>query len=197
MMSDSNSEPVDEGDKLEISGEDGVYVVTWVSSLSIKAEPAGDTFGLSNREKWDPAELETDIQNGEVTVLNDNEPVTPAGREISEHVDIERLMDRLEGRDGGLRPSKPDTESDGGLIQFVWRKARFHGGYDMDMPVMANAWLQDYLDANGLDASVTGVMDDAGKEITTELEKAVDAVLVGFDENPAMAARRWNKAGAF
>lgn len=196
-MSETESEHVDEGDKLEIDGEDGVYVVTWVSSLSIKAEPAGNTFGMSERVKWDPAELETAIQNGEVLVLNEDAPVTDAGREISEHVDISRLMGRLTGRDGGLRSSKPDTDSDDGLVQYVWRRARFQSGHDMTMPVMANAWLQDYLDANGIDASVTGVMDDAGKEVTSELEKAVDAILVGFDENPATAVRRYKKAGAF
>lgn len=196
-MTKNNGHGVDEGDKLEIEGEDGVYVVTWSSSLSVKAEPAGDTFGLSERVKWSGDELETDIQNGDVTVLNDDEPVTDAGRAIHDHVDMDELMDRLEGRGGGLRSSKPDTDADNGLIKYVWRRARFHSGHDTSMPVMANTHLQNYLDANGLDASVTGVMDDAGKEITTELEKAVDAVIVGFDENPAMAANRWKKAGAF
>jgi hypothetical protein len=183
---------VDEGDKIEIEGEDKVHVITSIV-VSVKAEPADNGIGFSDRIKFGKEELEQKIESGEVKVLSETDPVTDAGREIGEHVDIEQLIDDLEGRNG-LRTSKPDAD---GLTQYVWRMARFHGGYDDSMPVMIHGALQDYLDENGIDASVTGVMDDAGKEVRSELEKAVDAVLVGYSENPAMAAQRWEKAGAF
>jgi hypothetical protein len=123
---------------------------------------------------------------------SDSDLETAGGKAIREHIDIDELMDELEGR-SGFRKTKPDAS---GLIQYVWRMARFHGGYDTCMPVTASFWLQDYLDAEGIDASVSGVMDDAGKEITSELDKVAEAILIGFEENPDRAAQRWQKAGA-
>jgi hypothetical protein len=123
---------------------------------------------------------------------SDSDLETAGGKTIREHIDIDELMDELKGR-SGFRKSKPDAN---GLIQYIWRTARFHGGYDTCMPVTASFWLQDYLDAEGIDASVSGVMDDAGKEITGELDEVAEAILVGFEENPDRAAQRWQKAGA-
>jgi len=183
---------VDEGDKLDIEGEDGVYVIDWIG-ITVTAKPAGSTLCFDGEIEFEKDELAEKIDAGEVTVLNEDAPVTPAGQEIRKHIDIEALADALEGR-SGLRVSKPDAD---GLTQFVWRMARFHGGYDTCMPVTAHSWLQQYLDNHDLDASVSGVKDDAGDEVLDQLEKAVDAVLVAFDENPARGAKRWEKAGAF
>lgn len=116
--------------------------------------------------------------------------------EIADHVVVSRLVDRLEGRDGGLRSSKPDTDADTGLTQYVWRMARFHGGYDTRMPVTASWWLQEYLDETDVDASVSGIMDDAGKDVTEYLEDVTETVLVRLGENPNRGATRWAQTGA-
>lgn len=194
-MNQNNAVPVDEGDKIEIDGETGVYVVSWVSSLSVKAKEAGaDAF--ADKARWDPDELAQLIDDGDVRVLNDDEPTTAAGREIREHVDVEQLADRLEGRGGGLRSSKPRTDADDGLTTYCWRMARFHGGHDTSMPVMCAGELQTYVDRElEADASVSGIVDDAGSEVTDQLELAVDAVLVALDEDPSAGVRRWEQTG--
>jgi len=95
--------------------------------------------------------------------------------------------------DNGLRASKPD---DNGLIQYIWRMARFHSGADTHMPVTAYWWLQDYLDDNFIDASVSGIHDDAGKEIMDEIDSVVTKVLrEEFGKSDLEAAKRWNEAG--
>lgn len=115
---------------------------------------------------------------------------------LTPHIDMEELVDRLSGRDGGLRSSKPDTDRDNGLIQYVWRTARFHGGHDTSLPVTAGWWLQEYLDDHGIEVSVSGVLDDEGKRITTELEEVAEEVLIELGENPDRGAARWAKTGA-
>lgn len=117
--------------------------------------------------------------------------------ELQTHVDLDHIVDRLEGRNGGLRPSKPTAQGDTQLLQFIWRMARFHAGYDPSRPVMAHSWLQVYLDDHEIDASVSGILDEDGKAITSYLEDVVDEVLDAFDEDPAAGARRWKKAGLF
>ena len=49
--------------------------------------------------------------------------------------DFKLIMDQIKGRKG-LRTSRPDREL-GGRPYYVWRMARFHGGIDVTMPVMA------------------------------------------------------------
>lgn len=95
--------------------------------------------------------------------------------------------------DRGLRKSKPD---DNGLVQYIWRMARFHSGADMHMPVTAFWWLQSWLDENGYDASVSGIHDDAGKQVMNELDAITTKVLrEEFGESDLEAAKRWSKAG--
>lgn len=110
-------------------------------------------------------------------------------------IDIDELTKALTGRDGGLRPSKPTTHD--GLTQFVWRMARFHGGFDMCMPVMAHFWLQDYLDENGFDIKVTGVTTEDGKALTDGLDEVTTEVLARFGLSDKKAALRWQRAGLF
>jgi hypothetical protein len=110
-------------------------------------------------------------------------------------VSVSHLTDRLEGRNGGLRTSKPTTDRDDGLTQYIWRMARFHSGADPSMPVTASWWLQDYVDDLGIDASVSGVMDDRGEEITDELDKVTVEILEKLGLDPTAGARRWQKAG--
>lgn len=95
--------------------------------------------------------------------------------------------------DRGLRKSKPDAS---GLVQYIWRMARFHSGEDTHMPVTAYWWLQDWLDSNGFDASVSGIHDDAGKQVMDELDQVVRKVLTeDFGKSDLEAAKRWSKAG--
>lgn len=114
---------------------------------------------------------------------------------LAASIDREELIDNLTGRDGGLRPSKPRAYD--GLTQYVWRMARFHGGWNTSMPITCTWWLQDYLDENDYDAKVTGMLDEDGKAVLDVLEAVTDAVLLEFGENPARAAQVWQKAGAF
>lgn len=119
-----------------------------------------------------------------------------ATEDLIELVDPDHLADRLEGRGGGLRSSKPATDSDTGLTRYVWRMARFHAGHDTTMPVTASWDLQDFLDEHGIDAQVTGVVDDAGTEITSEIEDVVDEVLDELGESSTRGAERWQQTGA-
>lgn len=114
--------------------------------------------------------------------------------DLLDNIDIDNLADDLTGRGDGLRASKPTTVD--GLTQYVWRMARFHAGYDTSMPVTCAWWLQDYLDENGIDAKVSGVTDDAGTELTSELEEVTEAVLITLGESPGVAADVWHRAGA-
>lgn len=113
---------------------------------------------------------------------------------VIEPIDREELIDELTGRGGGLRSSKPSAD---GLTQYIWRMCRFHAGYDPSMPVTAAWWLQDYLDDHEIDASVSGIVDDAGKQITSALEVFVDALLVDLGERNGDTAQRWQEVGAF
>jgi hypothetical protein len=63
----------------------------------------------------------------------------PTVETVLNTVDFDALVDELEGR-SGFRVSKPDAN---GLTQYVWRHARFHGGYDTSIPVTASWWLQE------------------------------------------------------
>jgi hypothetical protein len=116
---------------------------------------------------------------------------------LLDQIDTDHLADRLEGRNGGLRKSKPATDADTGLTQYIWRMCRFHAGADTSMPVTAAWWLQEYLDETGIDASVSGILDEEGKEITDALDGVVDEVLAELGYDSDAAAKRWKKAGAF
>lgn len=111
---------------------------------------------------------------------------------VMDHVDIPHLVDRLEGRDGGLRPSKPTASGDDGLTQYVWRMARFHSGDDPKMPVTASWWLSSWVSDHGIDASVSGVLDDDGKAVNDALGDVVTVILLlGFKRDPTGGAKRW------
>lgn len=116
---------------------------------------------------------------------------------VLDTIELDELTERLTGRGDGLRSSKPDTDADNGLIQYVWRMARFHAGYDTSMPVTAAWWLQEYVDELGVSASVSGVTDDAGTELTAELETVTERVLSELGEDASRGASRWAKTGAF
>jgi hypothetical protein len=123
--------------------------------------------------------------------------LSPETREVLEldRVSVEHLQDRLEGRDGGLRTSKPRAKADTGLEQYVWRMARFHSGADPRMPVTAGFDLDNFLENQGIDASVSGIRDETGKEIEALLGRVVPQVIVAnLGGNPAGGFERWEKA---
>lgn len=188
--------PVDEGDKLDIADEEDVYVVEKISPFSVVAKPAGVKRPmLRDKRDWDRDEFPEVVESGEVRIVSENELVTDEAKEVMDKIDIEHLTERCRGRNGGLRSSKPTAQGDSGLEQYVWRMARFHGGYDTNMPVMARSWLQAWLDEEGIDANVGHGDCQAGDEVTTVIEKAVDAVLVALNENPARGVQRWESTG--
>lgn len=95
--------------------------------------------------------------------------------------------------DRGVRSSKPKDEN--GLVQYVWRMVRFYTGKDMHMPMTAQFWIQDWVDAQGIDASVSGVYDEKGKEILNEVEDLVDEVIDVFGLDGTRASRKWKEVG--
>jgi hypothetical protein len=122
-----------------------------------------------------------------MTFVDDIMKEVPSDEEIAEQLAPYGDTDR------GLRKSKPDAS---GLVQYLWRMCRFHSGADTHMPVTAYWWLQDWLDSNGFDASVSGIHDDAGKQVMDELSVTVRNVLRDhFGKSDLKAAQRWHEAG--
>lgn len=113
-------------------------------------------------------------------------------KRIREEIDIDFLVNRLKGQDGGLRVSKPDTDEDNGLVQYIWRNARFHSGADTKIPVTSHMWLQDWLDEQGYDFSVTGIIEEQDKEVLRVLDSVTEEVLEELGEDTHGAARDWS-----
>lgn len=122
------------------------------------------------------------------------EDLTRPAQKVVDELDMEHLKDRLTGRDGGLRPSKPSASGDTGLEQYVWRMARFHSGDDPKLPVTATWWLQDWLDDQNIEAEVSGIMDKPGKQITALLGAAAQAIVASFGRNPTGGVEIWQDA---
>jgi len=95
--------------------------------------------------------------------------------------------------DNGLRASKPSDEP--GLICFVWRMCRFNCGADTHMPMTCYFDLSRYLEDRGIEASVSGIIDEDGEKVLDNLQDLVDVVLDIYGLDSTAAARRWNKAG--
>jgi len=95
--------------------------------------------------------------------------------------------------DNGLRASKPSDES--GIVCFVWRMCRFHCGADTHMPMTCYFDLSRYLEDRGVEASVSGIIDEEGEEILDSLQDLVDEILDIYELDSTAAARCWNKAG--
>lgn len=128
--------------------------------------------------------------------VESTDDLTPEARAVIEHerVDLDHLEDRLTGRDGGLRTSKPTAKNDTGLEQYVWRMARFHGGADPSIPVTARWWLDEWLDEEGIDADVSGITNEAGEQIDDLLDVISRLVLLRFGYDPDAGVKRWQKA---
>lgn len=118
--------------------------------------------------------------------------------ESHERFDINHLHDRLTGRGGGLRTSKPKAQNDSGLEQYVWRMARFHSGADASIPVTSTYWLQDWIDEElESDVSVIGILDNDAKELLRRIDSIVDEILQSkFNLDSTKGANSW-KGRAF
>jgi hypothetical protein len=100
------------------------------------------------------------------------------------------LVEKLRGRKGGLRPSKPKND---GLLQYIWRMARFHSGDDPSMPMTADWDLSDWLESRGFE-KVHAIRTDRDRELLKHLDALSTVVLVGLGRDPFAGARRWGKA---
>lgn len=122
--------------------------------------------------------------------------LTAEAREVLEHdrTDLDHLVERLTGRDGGLRTSKPTAQNDSGLEQYVWRLAAFHSSQNPSIPVTASWWLSGWLDEEGIDAEVSGITDEAGEEITALLDVISRIVLTRLGYDPDAGIKRWEQA---
>lgn len=124
--------------------------------------------------------------------------LTPAdvSRLIDCGPDFNTILAACKGRNG-LRTGKPKGN---GLFAYVWRMARFHGGADVTMPMMASFDLQNYVDSIlGIQSvCVCGTINDAAREYLNHLDKVAEQVVVACGGNPHAAAMRWGRAlGAF
>lgn len=105
-------------------------------------------------------------------------------------IDKQRVLDEITTNKGTLYKSKPNAD---GLCQYVWRMCEFHSGRNTCMPVMASYWLQAYLDQKGIQASVSGVLDDQGHAILEEINGVVNWCLGELDLSQSGAAKEWRK----
>lgn len=138
--------------------------------------------------------------------VDDPQDLEPVARDVLEHVDLDHLTDRLTGRDGGLRPSKPTAQNDTGAEQYVWRMARFHSGADPRMPVMAEFDLRDWLESGAVDASdimrKSAVGDGESvdtrsrgyKQVVAIMDVLARACVARLGANPGAGLARWEKA---
>lgn len=119
----------------------------------------------------------------------------PAVDAVWEEMDVRHLISRMEGRSTALRKSKPDTDADSGLTQWVWRMCRFHSGADPKMPVTADFWLDSWLGDEGIEAKVMGVKTDVeaenGEALKDALNDLVTLILLAKGKDPAGGAKRW------
>lgn len=102
---------------------------------------------------------------------------------------LPEIIEACRGRNGGLRPSKPRKAN--GLIQFIWRIARFNSGHDPCMPVMAYFDLAVWAKDHAPGAEVSGIINDEGRQLIDAAEALADKVLEAFDLDKFGAARRW------
>lgn len=116
--------------------------------------------------------------------------------------DVSRLIDNGPSFDAilaackgrkGLRTSKPRGD---GLTAYVWRMARFHGGADMTMPVMASFDLQDWVDhqMGFRSVSVSGTINEHARAFLNHLDKVAEQIVVATGGNPYAAALTWGRA---
>jgi len=106
--------------------------------------------------------------------------------------DVSNIIEKLSpygNPKNGLRKSRPDEN---GLVQYVWRYARFHSGQDTHMPTTCEFWLKDYFETeHGMQINYLSDMSQASKEI----DPLVKYVCEQFGLDDTKAAQRWGRAG--
>lgn len=97
--------------------------------------------------------------------------------EIDEAKIITRIVATKGKNKGQIRASMTSNFSDSeeGRAYYVWRLARFHGGKDMTMPVMADLAVR-------------------GDPFKVELDKLADKVAKQYFGSDMAAAHRWGRA---
>jgi hypothetical protein len=84
------------------------------------------------------------------------------------------IFAKIKGRKG-LRSARPAREAGSDRAYYVWRMARFHGGVDMTMPVMAS-------------------LEIGGDPWRKELDELADKAARQFLGSDMRAAMRWGRA---
>lgn len=109
---------------------------------------------------------------------------------LDQELTVEEVAKRLTGRKGGLRPSKPKGD---GVVQYLWRWARFHSGADVSLPMTADWDLWDGLKYRGLERD-SYLVTDRQREIENLLQEHCDKVMLRMGLNPFRGAFRWGRA---
>jgi hypothetical protein len=106
------------------------------------------------------------------------------GRKFFPALDVDAIRAAIKGRKG-LRSARPKWIGGRGIeamhasrCYYVWRMARFHGGVDMRMPMMAD-------------------LEVGGDPFQRELDALADAAAIQYFGSDLRAARRWAAAGLF
>jgi len=95
------------------------------------------------------------------------------GRGHFEQLNVEEILLDIKGRSPGtLRSSKPTT---GARSYYVWRVARFHGGIDLTLPILA-------------------MIDIEGDPFKPDLDQLAEGVAKAVFGSDMEAAKRWGKA---
>lgn len=117
---------------------------------------------------------------------------TDVDKLIDNGPDFDAILSACKGRHG-LRTSKPKGN---GLVAYIWRMARFHGGADMTMPVTATFDLQNWVDEQmGFSSvSVCGTINQVTRAYLSHLDKVAEQIVTATGGNPNAAAMRWGRA---
>jgi len=94
------------------------------------------------------------------------------GTGIFNRPDFVTIIDSLKGRGGKLRSTKPKNDL---RAAYVWRMARFHGGKDITLPMMAT-------------------LDIEGDPYEPELNKVSEMIARRCFGNDTAGAMTWGKA---
>jgi hypothetical protein len=111
---------------------------------------------------------------------------------IYKHCTVERLVRECSprGTGKGLKTNKPKD----GICAYVWRMARFNGGFDMSLPMMADFDLTNGVEElTGLHVCF-GLTKHNRREVLDTLEKLSILLLLKLGIDPTAGTRRWGKA---
>jgi len=93
----------------------------------------------------------------------------------------------------GLVTKKPRN----GIYAYIWRWLRFDAGVDDTMPCVCFHDLQNELNSMGIDASVTGIIDQRGDAIMDYLDSIVNIIEKRNGITMSIGAERWRNTIGF